>query len=162
MRGFYGPPALVGLGGLVLMLAAAAGWVTEDTGRTVGGITVEGSNTIAGAQFAAVAIPLGLAAIVLAGLLAVLRGAARRIVGLLAAVAGLAGAAVVVAGLLDATGEGTITAAPWAALAGAVAVTAGGVLAAAQPAGGPRRGRYEVPTEQATDDEWEIASGDQE
>ena len=161
-RGPRTAQVLVVLGGLVLLLATGAGWVTVDASRDVGGVTVGGSSSLSGTRFASGALLAGLVALGLGVVLIMSAVSVRRIAGGLAVALGVLAAALVIDGIAGAATDGTLTAAPWAALAGAVAIAAGGVIAISNPTQRPVAGRYEVPAEQTTDDEWEIASGEQE
>lgn len=154
------PIVLAVVGGIVALATAAAGWSRVVVSRDVGGVAVSEATATAGTTLAPLVVPLGLAAFVLGCLLAVVRGAARRLLAAVVAVAGalLAGTAVE-GSLRAAAGDATPTAAPFVALAGAVAVLAGGALGLAGPARPPARTPYTIDAaERAADDEWELAS----
>lgn len=158
-RRFWLAPTLAVVGGLVLMAATAAPWVVEVATREIGGVALDEATSTSGLQFAAAAVGLGLAALVAGGLLGVLRGMSRRIGGLAAFGLGVAGAVVVVRGMVLATqADGALTAAPWTAAVGAVTVAAAGVLAAVRTSAPPVASPYRVGDERATDDEWTLAA----
>jgi hypothetical protein len=158
-RHFWVPPTLAVLGGLVLMAATAAPWVIEVSTRDMGGVPVEESTSLPGVGFAAAAVGLGLAALGGGGVLAVLRGVARRVAGLGVMGLGIAAVVVLVRGIVLATQEGgSLTAAPWTAAVGAAAVAGAGVLAALRAAAPPAASPYRVGDERSTDDEWTLAA----
>ncbi|MPZ74207.1 MAG: hypothetical protein GEU74_13415 [Nitriliruptorales bacterium] len=161
-RSFWAPPALVALGGLALIVSTGADWVTVAGRRAIGGVPVGEPISAPGTDFASTAIVAGMLAVVLAVLLAVLRRTVRRIVAAAAAAVGVSGVYLVVRGVAYAASQGPLTAAPWVALAAAVALVAGGGLAIASTASPRPRGRYVVPREQAGDDEWMLAATDED
>lgn len=150
------------LGSLVVLVATAAGWVSIEVFRDVGGVTVGEAESISGSSTAPWLLVLGLAAIPAGVVLALLPRSARAAGGLLVAALGVVTAiAALVAGtvLLDA-GAGERTPGPFFAAAGGALVAAGGVLALRS---GPRdrRKRYDIdPDARLTDSEWDLASDD--
>ena len=158
-RHFWVPPTLAVLGGLVVIAATAAPWTVEVVTREIGGVSLDESTSTSGLEFAASAIGLGLASLVVGGVLAVLRGVGRRIGGLAAMGLGIASVVVLVRGIVLVTMEGSgPTAGPWLAVVGALAVTAAGVLAALRTSAPPAASPYRVGDERSTDDEWTLAA----
>jgi hypothetical protein len=125
-----GGPGVALLGGLLLAWGGSASWVQRILVREVGGVPVRDVVTRAGTEFAPLALPLGVALLVVAGIALLARGRGRRVSGLLLLVLGAAGAGVAGIAVPEArAAAGTLSAAPWAALAGGLAAAAGGVRA---------------------------------
>lgn len=162
-RGFWGPPALVVLGALLVFGATSAGWVTVEQSRDIGGVSIADPVSTSGTAFAPSAVAVALALLVAGAAMGVVRRTPRRVLGAGAAAIAIAGAVLLVRGALAAAGaEGTLTAGPWGALLGALLAVGGGAAAARGRTAGPPSGRYEVPAERATDDEWALASPDED
>ena len=128
---------LLAAGGGVLLLAAGQAWGTAET-TLLAGVTAPAEVPVSGAQAVAGVPALGLVGLAGAAGIAALRGWGRVVAGTLLALGGLA-----VAGSIAVWGMG-----PWplAALAGALAIAAGGALAAARGRTWPGLGaRYERP-----------------
>lgn len=161
MKGYWAPALLGVLGGLVLLVAAAAGWVDTVAERDVGGVTVTEPESTSGTVYAPVAVALGLGGLVGGAVLAVLRGKGRRIAGVAVAGIGTGGLIAVGLGIARASAvEGRITPAPFLALVAATALVAAGVAAARGAARPPAASRYRVADERSTDDEWTLAARD--
>ena len=161
-RSFWAAPAVATVAGLVLLLAAAAGWVSGEDARDVGGVLVTEPVTISGTQFAPTAVVFGLAGLLGGIALGVLRGAVRRGAAGLVALLAVAAFAVLAVGITRALrAEGTLTPVPFLALAAAAGLLVAGVAAVRAPARPPQRSRYRVEGEHAADDEWTLAGDDQ-
>jgi len=161
-RSFWAAAALAIVAGLVLLVAAAGGWVSGEEARDMGGVVVTEPTSTPGTRFAPTAVVFGLAGLAGGVLLGVLRGMPRRLAGAVVGLTGLGAVAVVVVGLGRAAGaDGILGPAPYAAVAGAVGIAVAGALALRGPARPPARSRYRVEGEQAEDDEWDLAT-DQE
>ncbi len=154
--------ALAVVGGLLLAGASAGDWVLTERADQVGGIALSEVVRSQGYDLAPLALPFGLLAAVLAVPLAMLRGTARRLVGSVLVALGGAACLTVVSGYLRARGiEGTLSALPGLAFAGAVAVAAAGLFALRRPRPPRALGaRYDLEAREA-DDEWELASEDE-
>lgn len=150
------------LAGLVLLLAAGAGWVTGVDSREVSGVVLDEPTTTSGTVFAPAAVVAGLVGLVGGALLGVLRALARRGAGAAVAAAGVFGLVVVVRGLLEAAqAEGSTTPAPFFAAAAAAALVAAGALGTRGPARPPAASRYRVSDERPADDEWSLAADEE-
>lgn len=170
MRTGWPAAILAAVAGLVVLGAATAPWVVEATTSEVGGVAVERTTAVTGAQLRPGLMMVGLLFVLGALAVGLLRGGPRRLVGVIVVVAGIGGAALSVAGLLQA-GErpGTLQAAPWWALVGSALGAAAGWLARRRPdrrASLPARydldgadrardpaGEWEMAVEPGTDDE---------
>lgn len=149
---------LAAVGGLALAGGTTATWLSDETVRDVGGVAVTDVSVTTGLELAPQGLALGVAAALGGLLLLLVRGRAQVAVGALLAVAGLAALVLVLVGAAGA-GEGDTGGGLLAAVAGAAAVTAAGVLAL-RPAAPPKlSGRYDL--DDTGDEEWRIASSDE-
>ncbi len=150
-------------GGLCLAGSTLAAWVRLVTVDEVAGVPLESQSVTLGTELAGAALPIGLAAALLAFGLVLRRPRLRRVLGAALLLLGVAGLVVVGRGIAAATAEeGDMAAAPVVAAVAAAAVTAAGVEAllrrAAQPAPALPP-RYELEGDDE-DEEWRIASGE--
>ncbi|MGH8931737.1 MAG: hypothetical protein ACRDZO_14210 [Egibacteraceae bacterium] len=143
------------LGGLLLVGGVVGDWVVRDAPRQIGDLTVREVVQTSGTQFAVAAIPAGVLAMLCGPLLAF--GRARVIGGVLAAILGLGGGAIVAAGTIEAVqATGALAQGPAVAATGALGVLAAGLLALRRSANSPQASRYTV--EGVEDREWELAA----
>lgn len=160
-RSFWAPAAIAVGAGLLLLLTSAAGWVDGVDARDIGGVVVREPTSTSGTQFAPSGVVFGLVALAGGVALGFIRGGARRIVGVVVALSGMAAVVVLAAGVAKAAGaKGSLTPAPAFAVACAVAVTFAGWLALRGPGTPPVASRYRVEQEQPGDDEWSLATED--
>ncbi|HEX6254625.1 MAG TPA: Trp biosynthesis-associated membrane protein [Euzebyales bacterium] len=142
---------------LVLLGAGSATWTYEPVARSVGDVALVDTTATAGVEIAPLAVVVALAGVAGSiGLLAT-RGGARRMVALVLVVVGVAGVTGVGVGVARLfTIDGTVTLAPWLAVAGATGMLAAALASIGRPS---RRmpARYEVDAAPA-DDEWRLAS----
>ena len=158
-RSFWAAPAVATVGGLVLLLAAAAAWIVGEDARDVGGVLVTEPIALSGTQFAPTAVVFGLAGLVQGVVLGVARGAVRRTAAAFLVATAIAAVAVLGIGISRAVAaEGALTPAPFFAVAAAGALLVAGVAAFRVPARPPDRSRYRVAEERAADDEWTLAA----
>ena len=156
---FWVPPTLAVLGGLLVIAATAAPWIAGTDTRDIGGVVVSEAVTTSGLEFASAAVAAGLGALVAGAVLAVLRGMSRRVAGVVVVGVGVLTVVLLVQGMVLVTMEGgELTAGPWIAVVGAVAVAVGGVLAALRTTAPPAASPYRVGDERSTDDEWTLAA----
>ena len=162
-KSFWLPPVLGMVAGLVLLLASAGGWVDVVEERDVGGVAVTEPRSVPGTTYAPAAVAIGLGVVAAGALLAVARGALRRLLGMMLLCAGPGALVVLLLGLTRAmAAEGALTPAPFLAAAAGVAVLCAGLSAAFGPRRPPPKSRYRVESEQPGDDEWTLAAGDGE
>lgn len=160
-RSFWAPAALAVAAGLLLLLAAAAGWVDGVDARDIGGVVVREPTSTSGTQFAPNGVVAGLAALLGGVMLAVVRGRARRIAGVAVGLVGAAGLTALGIGIMRASGaDGQLTPAPAFAVVCALGVVLAGWLALRGPQHPPAASRYRVEAERPADDEWSLASED--
>ena len=128
-------PALVSAAaGLAILAGATARWVVETGSRQVGGVDIAEVSGVTGVQLRPELLLTGVVLIAAAVPLGLLRGRARRAVGALTGVVGIAGAALTVATLVDAaTRPGEVQPSGWVVLAGCVVGAAAGWLAVRRP-----------------------------
>lgn len=157
-------PVAVGLavvGGLLLVGATSGTWLVDERVREVGGVELADPHSTPGVDLAPQAVAVGVAAALSSLGLVIARGRGRRVLGAFIAGLGAVGAAVVAAGIAaGADAGGTLTAAPWFALTGALAVVAAGAVAWRRPAPPPVLGpRYSLDDDEVDSGaEWEIGS----
>lgn len=166
-RSPVGPVALAVAGGLLAAGGATAEWVRRDVLVEVGGsagVALDEVVATPGTAFAPQLLTVGVG-LALAGLaLLVVRGGARRIGGLVVALAGLAVVVLAGIGTVAARAEpGVLAAGPGIAALGGVAGLAGGLLATRRAAPRPALpSRYSIDEsevdEEAAADEWRRAS----
>jgi hypothetical protein len=156
-----GAAVLLGIvGGLLVLGGTTASWVAERGVEDVAGVPIESVEVRSGAEFAPVALPAGLAAVVVSLALALPVAGLRLVLGVsLVLLGGAAGVALAI-GAVEAAGLGLgLEPAVIAAATGAVAVAAAGVLSL-RPAPAPRlSARYDLDAEDP-DDEWDLASAE--
>lgn len=152
--------ALAVVGGLLVVGGTSADWLTADRVRDVGGVAVPATERTPGIDVVPRAAPVGVTAVVLGLALLLAPRRVRRAVGVLLALAGLAGLGLLVAGIVGALDRpGALTTAPWVAVVGAVGTGAAGVLALLRPRTAPALGpRYSLEGRDEADDEWGLAS----
>ncbi|MBW3605223.1 MAG: hypothetical protein KY460_10000 [Actinobacteria bacterium] len=152
----FGPILLV-LSALGLLASTAAGWIEQPTARSIGDVAVAEVRVTAGIEVTPLAVVVALGGLVCGVVLLVTRGAARRMVSLLAVGVGIAAVVVVGVGVTRLPRlDGVWTPAPWLALAASAGMLAAGLLGL----GGPARrlpARYDVDAP-PDDAEWEIAA----
>lgn len=159
--GRVGAAVLLGLvGGLLLLGGTTASWVAERSVEDVAGVPIESVGVRSGAEFAPVALPVGLAGVAVSLALALPVAGVRRLLGISLVLLGGGAAIAVVLGALRAAELGLgLEPAVVAAVAGAVAVAAAGVLSL-RPAPAPQlSARYDLDA-QDPDDEWDLASAE--
>lgn len=161
--GRVGAAVLLGLvGGLMLLGGTTGAWISERVVTDVAGVQIETVEVRSGAEFAAVALPLGLAAVVASLALALPSSRVRRALGIGLVLAGLVAAIAVGLGAVEAARVGLGLEAPVvAAAAGAMGVTAAGLLSLRAAAPPRLSARYDLDAEDP-DDEWDLASADDE
>jgi len=149
------------LGGVTVVVATAAGWLTREETRSVGGVELGEAVSVSGTEVAPALVTLGLIAIGLAVIVAILPGLLRRVAGL--ALVGLGVASTVTAVMtgfvqLDLAGAQRTPAAAFAAFGGLVVAAAG--YFATRPAPVARgASRYDVDADKRhADTEWEMAA----
>ena len=141
--------ALAVVGGLSLVGGTVADWVVAGLSRDVGGVVIPAERATSGTAFAALAIPLGVLAVVGGPALAL----GRRSAALATLALGVAALAIVTAGTSRAALQpGDLGPGPGIAGAGAAAVAAAGVLGLRPPT--RRRAVVDDPAAR----EWELAS----
>lgn len=154
-----GGPGIALLGGLLLAWGGSAAWVQRTLVREVGGVPVREVAARAGTEFAPLALPLGIALLVVAGGALLARGRGRRVSGLLLVALGAAGAAAAAIAVPEASAAaGTLSAAPWAALAGGLAAAAGGVRALRTPRAAPLLDERYTVEGRDEEGEWALAA----
>jgi len=162
-RGGAGPAVAV-LGGMLLAWGGSAAWVQRTVVREVGGVPVREAAARAGTEFAPWALPCGVALLLAAAIAMAARGRGRALTGAALVSLGLGGIAAIAAGLAEALGAaGTLSAAPWMALAGGIAGVWGGVRALRRPRQAPLLDERYTVEGRDEEGEWSLASdeGDQ-
>ncbi len=142
--GRAGPGAglLAAVGGLVLVAAGTAAWVRAEGLRDVGDVAVPQAVATPGSALAPGLAATGIAALLAGLVLLVVRGRARRWLGLAVLAIGAAALAATVAGWSRPPGPGALAGGPGTAAAGVAAVVAG---ACSRAATAPRTGRRPRP-----------------
>lgn len=162
-RSFWAAPGVATIAGLVLLLAAAGAWVAGEDVREIGEVLVTEPVAMSGTQFAPTAVVFGLAGLLGGVVLGLTRGAARRVVAGLTVATAAGAIAVLALGLGRALqADGAVTPAPYFALAAAFALLVAGIAGVRGPQRPPDRSRYRVAEEHAVDDEWGLASAEDE
>ena len=158
------PLLLCVVGGLTLVVSTAAGWVSREEVRSVGGVEVSEAVSTSGTEIAPVLLILGLVAMGAGVVLALLPVALRRILGLGAVGLGVASAVTaVITGFtqLDLAGGERTPGAAFAAIGGLI-VAAGGYAATRARNRPPATSRYDVDASNRQDDtEWDLAVDDE-
>lgn len=157
------PLLLCAVGGLVVVIATAAAWVTREEVRSVGGVEVGEAVSTSGTEIAPVLLVLGLTAIAAGVVLALMPVAVRRVLAL--PVVGLGVATTVTALVrgftqLDLADGARTPAAAFAAIGGLI-VAGGGYVATRARSPGPASTKYDVDAASRHDDtEWDLAVDD--
>jgi hypothetical protein len=148
-------------GGLVTAAGSVAPWLRFQTEREVAEVVLPEVETVEGLALAPALLPLGLAAAIAGLSLLVLRGRAQQAAAVLVLVAGVGAGVLIVAGLAGAEAGGEIASGAVLAVLGALLLVAAGTLGMrpARPARLPAR--YDLDDDD-TDDEWRLASGDED
>lgn len=150
-------PFLAVAGGLVLLGASAVAWFERSGSRAIGDVLVAQPETATGIEMAPSTVVVALSGLVCGLAMLVTRGTVRRVIALLAAVAGLVGVVVVGAvGIELDPSAGAFTAAPVVAAVGAAGVLVAGLAGMVRP-GLRMPARYDVGAS-PEDDEWRMAS----
>jgi len=147
------------VGGLVLVAAGTAAWVRAEGLRDVGDVAVPRAVATPGSALAPGLAATGIAALLAGLLLLVVRGRARRWLGLAVLAVGAAALAATVAGVVAAARlPGDLAGGPGTAAAGVVAVVAGGLLALRPPRRAPAVDLDPGERSAEPGDEWDLAS----
>lgn len=142
---------------LLLLGAAAASWVDQPVARSVGDVAVAATRATPGMELSPLTAVASLAGVGCCLALLLVRGAARRIVALLAGAAGVVAVVAVSVGISRALAvDGAVSLAPWIALAAATGMLAAPLAGFGRP-GRRLPARYDVAAEPG-DDEWRIAA----
>lgn len=161
-RSGLAPFLLTSLGGLVLAGGGSAEWVREEAVRDVAGVPLDEVITTPGTEVAPEVLAIGMAALLLALPLLVVRRSGRRWLGMFVMVTGVAAAIIVALRTIAAAGvPGDLAAGPAVAALGALMVVAGGLATLRTPAARPGLpSRYSIDEEEAPSeaDEWHAAS----
>lgn len=149
-------PLLAVVCALVLLGATAASWVDQPVARSVGDVAVSDTRATPGMELSPLTVVASLAGVGCGLALLLVRGAARRVVALLASASGVAAVVAVSVGIARAFAlDGAVSAAPWIALASATGLAAAGLAGFGRP-GRRLPARYDVAADPG-DDEWRIA-----
>jgi hypothetical protein len=144
------------VGALLLLGAAAASWVDQPVARAIGDVAVAETRATPGMELSPLTAVAALAGVIAGVALLLVRGAARRIVALLAVAVGIAAVTAVGIGIARAFGlDGQVSLAPWIALVAAAALLAAGLVGFGRP-GRRLPARYDVAADPG-DEEWRIA-----
>lgn len=129
------PAAVLGaVAGLVVLGATTAAWVTRREVGDIGGVAVEQVTTVSGAEVQPALMLVGLVLVLAAVAVAFVAGRPRRVLGAVAATAGLVGVVLAVLGAVEAsTRDGALQPAAWWAVAGSVLGVAAGAVALRRP-----------------------------
>ena len=157
------PLLLCAVGGLVVVVSTAAGWLSREELRSVGGVEVGEAVSVSGTEIAPALLVLGLVGFGAGFVLAVLPVAVRRVLGIGVVGVGIASAVTaIMAGFvrLDLAGGERTPGAAFAAIGGLI-VAAGGFTATRAREPHRQSTRYEVEEANRHDDtEWDLATDD--
>ncbi len=142
---------------LALLGAASASWVDQPATRVIGDVAVTEIRATPGFEVSPLMVVAALGGLLCAVLLLLARTAGRRIVSLLATVAGVCAVVAVGVGLARLSGsDGEPTVAPWFAALASAGMLVAGLTGFGRP-GRRMPARYDVDAP-SDDTEWEIAS----
>lgn len=134
MTSGWAPSLVSAVAGLAVLAGATARWVVEAGSRQVGGVDIAEVSGVTGVQLRPELLLTGVVLVAAAVPLGLLRGRARRGVGALTGVVGVAGAALTVATLVDAAAlPGELQPSGWLVLAGSLLGAVAGWLALRRP-----------------------------